>query len=156
MPDTQADTSIDSFPLWTPFSQILRCPPNRVNSIGPLKNKQQLIQALEKAAGEELAEQATQDALEAAKKEALKKAADALGQATAKVVVPESPAGYANFLSAVKDAEAALTGGAGLPKELLESKAKEILLKKQLFHDQVAALKASQLKTLAKETQLKH
>ena len=66
--------------------------------IGPLKNKQQLIQALEKAAGEELAEQAKQEALEAAKKEALGKAKDAMDQATAKVVVPESPAGYADFL----------------------------------------------------------
>ena len=36
--------------------------------IGPLKNKQQLIQAIEKAAGEELAEQTSQDAVEAAKK----------------------------------------------------------------------------------------
>ena len=114
--------------------------------IGPLKNKQQLIQAIEKAAGEELAEQAGQDAIEAAKKEALGKAKDALVQATAKVVVPESPSGYANFLSAVKDAEAALAGGTGLPQELLGAQAKEILLKKQLFHDQVAALKAAQLK----------
>ena len=56
----------------------------------------------------------------------------------------------------MKDAEAALTGGAGLPQELLEAHAKEILLKKQLFHDQVAALKATQLKTLAKETKVKH
>ena len=123
--------------------------------IGPLKNKQQLIQAIEKAAGEELAEQAKQEALEAAKKEALGKAKDVLEQATAKVVVPESPSGYADFLSAVKDAEAALSGGAGLPQELLQAHAKEILLKKQLFHDQVAALKATQLKTLAKETQVK-
>ena len=124
--------------------------------IGPLKNKQQLIQALEKAAGEELAEQAGQDAIEAAKKEALGKAKNALVQATAKVVVPESPSGYANFLSAVKDAEAALAGGSGLPQQLLEAQAKEILLKKQLFHDQVAALKAAQLKNLAKETKIKH
>ena len=119
--------------------------------IGPLKNKQQLIQAIEKAAGEELAEQAKQEAVEAAKKEALNKAKDALEQASAKVVVPESPSGYANFLSAVKDAEAALAGGSGLPQELLEAQAKEILLKKQLFHDQVATLKAAQLKNLAKE-----
>ena len=124
--------------------------------IGPLKNKQQLIQALEKAAGHELAEQAKQEAVEAAKKAALNKAKDALEQATANVVVPESPAGYSNFLSAVKEAEAALAGGAGLPKELLEAHAKEILLKKQLFHDQVAALKAAQLKNLAKESKLKH
>ena len=124
--------------------------------IGPLKNKQQLIQAIEKAAGEELAEQAKKEALEAAKKEALAKAKDALEQAAAKVVVPQSPAGYADFLAAVKEAEAALTGGAGLPQELLEAHAKEILLKKQFFKDQLAALKATQLKTLAKETQVKH
>ena len=124
--------------------------------IGPLKNKQQLIQAIEKAAGEELAEQAKKEALEAAKKEALGKAKEALEQATAKVVVPESPGGYADFLSAVKEAEAALTGGAGLPQELLEAHVKEILLQKQLFRDQVAALKATQLKTLAKETKVKH
>lgn len=124
--------------------------------IGPLKNKQQLIQALEKAAGEELVEQAKQEALEATKKEALSKAKEALEQATAKVVVPESPAGYGNFLAAVKDAEAALASGAGLPQELLEAQAKEILLKKQLFHDQLAAMKVADLKTLAKETQVKH
>ena len=62
--------------------------------IGPLKNKKQLIQAIEKAVGEELAEQASKDALEAAKKEALTKAKDALEQATAKVVVPTSPTEY--------------------------------------------------------------
>ena len=124
--------------------------------IGPLKNKQQLIQALEKAAGDELAEQAKQEALEAAKKKALDKAKDTLELATAKVVVPESPAGYGNFLSTVKDAEAAFASSSGLPQELLEARAKEILLKKQLFHDQVAALKAGQLKNLAKETKVKH
>ena len=124
--------------------------------IGPLKNKQQLIQAIEKAAGEELAEQAKQEAVEAAKKEALGKAKNALEEATAKVVVPESPGGYADFLSAVKEAESALAAGGGLPQELLQAHAKEILLKKQLFHDQVSALKATQLKALAKETKVQH
>jgi len=124
--------------------------------IGPLKNKQQLIKALQKAAGEELAEKAKQEAVEAAKKEALKKAKESLEQAAAKVAVPESPAGYADFLSAVKEAESALAGGSGLPQELLEAHAKEIALKKKLFHDQVAAMKVGDLKTLAKETKLKH
>ncbi len=124
--------------------------------IGPLKNKQQLIQAIEKAAGEELTEQAKKEAVEAAKKEALNKAKDTLEEATAKVVVPESPGGYADFLSTVKEAESALAGGGGLPQELLEAHAKEILLKKQLFHDHVSALKATQLKTLAKETKVQH
>ncbi|RLD40659.1 MAG: phage head morphogenesis protein, partial [Bacteroidetes bacterium] len=99
--------------------------------IGPLKNKQQLIEALQKAAGEELAEMAKQEAVEAAKKEALKKAKESLEQAAAKVVVPETPSGYADFLSAVKEAEKAIAGGAELPQELLESRAKELTLKKK-------------------------
>jgi len=37
--------------------------------IGPLKNKQQLIKALQKAADEELAEKAKQEAVEAAKQD---------------------------------------------------------------------------------------
>ena len=72
------------------------------------------------------------------------------------MVVPESPAGYADFLAAVKEAEAALAGGPALPSELLQGYAKELLLKKQIFHDQMAALKASALKDLAKETKVKH
>ncbi len=124
--------------------------------IGPLKNKQQLIEALQKAAGEELAEMAKQEAVEAAKKEALKKAKESLEQAAAKVVVPETPSGYADFLSAVKEAEKAIAGGAELPQELLESRAKELALKKKLFQDQVASMKVGDLKTLAKETKVKH
>ena len=53
--------------------------------IGPLKNKQQLIEALQKTAGEEMAEKAKQEAVEAAKNEALKKAKDELLQASAKI-----------------------------------------------------------------------
>ena len=41
-------------------------------AIGPLKNKQQIVKALEKAAGEELAEKAKKEAVEAAKKEKIK------------------------------------------------------------------------------------
>jgi SPP1 gp7 family putative phage head morphogenesis protein len=124
--------------------------------IGPLKNKQQLINALQKAAGEEMTEKAKQEAVEAAKKEALKKAKETLDQAAAKVVVPETPSGYADFLSAVKEAEKAVAGGADLPQELLESHAKELALKKKLFRDQVSSMKVGDLKTLAKETKVKH
>jgi hypothetical protein len=124
--------------------------------IGPLKNKQQLIEALQKAAGEEMAEKAKQEAVEAAKKEALKKAKETLDQAAAKVVVPETPSGYVDFLSAVKEAEKAVAGGADLPQELLESHAKELALKKKLFRDHVASMKVGDLKTLAKETKVKH
>lgn len=124
--------------------------------IGPLKNKQQLVKALEKAAGEELAEKAKKEALEAAEKAAINKAKQAVEQTAAKVIVPESPAGYADFLSAVKDAESALAASPGLPQEILEGHAKEIAIKKKLFQDQVSSMKVGDLKTLAKDTKLKH
>ena len=124
--------------------------------IGPLKNKQQLIKALEKKAGAELAEKAKQEAVEKAKKEALAKAQEAIEQAAAKTVVPSSPSNYADFLAAVTETEEAIAKGAGLPQELLESHAKEIALKKKLFQEQIAGMTVGDLKTLAKETKLKH
>ena len=124
--------------------------------IGPLKNKQQLVKALEKAAGEELAEKAKKEALEVAEKATINKAKQAVEQAAAKVVLPQSPAGYTDFLSAVKEAESALAASPGLPQEMLQGHAKELALKKKLFQDHVGSMKAGELKTLAKETQLKH
>ena len=124
--------------------------------IGPLKNKQQLAKALEKAAGQQLAESAKQQALDAAKTAAIQQAKEAVELATAKVAVPASPSGYKEFLGAVKDAEAALSGAAVLPQDALAGYAKEIALKKQLFLDQVGAMKSSELKELAKTTKVKH
>ena len=98
--------------------------------IGPLKNKAQLILAIEKAAGQELAEQAKEQAFEAAQKETVEKAKATLSAAMEKVVVPASPTGYQDFLSAVKDAEAVIAGGGVLPQKLLETTAQEVALKK--------------------------
>ena len=124
--------------------------------IGVLKNKKQLVKALEKSAGEALAEQAKQEAADAASKAAVAKAKEAVEQAAAKVVVPPTPAGYAGFLDAVKEAESTLAGGGALPQATLEQHAKDLALKKKLFADQVAAMKAGELKDLAKDTKLKH
>ena len=124
--------------------------------IGPLKNKDQLIKALEKKAGEDLAEVAKKEAIEKATKEALTKAQDAIEQAGAKVIVPPSPATYSDFLAAVKETEDAISKGTGLPQSLLDAHAKELALRKKLFHDQIAAMKGGDLKDLAKETKLKY
>ena len=124
--------------------------------IGPLKNKGQLIAALEKAAGQELAEQAKQQAFEVAQQEVVEKAKATLSTAMEKVVVPAGPTGYQDFLSAVKDAEAAIAGGGVLPQKLLENTAQEVVLKKKLFQDQMGNLSLSALKDTAKTTKLKH
>jgi SPP1 gp7 family putative phage head morphogenesis protein len=124
--------------------------------IGVLKNKKQLVKALEKSAGAALAEQAKQEAADAASKAVVAKAKEAVEQAAAKVVVPPTPAGYAGFLDAVKEAESALAGGGALPQATLEQHAKDLALKKKLFADQVGAMKAGDLKDLAKASKLKH
>ena len=124
--------------------------------IGPLKNKQQLVKALEKSAGQQMAETVKQQALDAAKTAAIQQAKDALEHAAAKVAVPASPSGYQDFLGAVKEAEAVLAGASALPQEMMAGHAKELALKKQLFQNQIGALKSSELKDLAKTTKVKH
>jgi hypothetical protein len=126
------------------------------HKIGPLKNKTQLVKALEKSAGNQLAEQAKQEALDQAKKAAAVKAQQILDEATAKVVVPPSPTGYEAFLKSITEAETALGQGGALPQASLEGYAKDIALKKKLFADQVAAMKSGELKDLAKASKLKH
>ena len=126
------------------------------NHIGPLKNKQQLAKALEKSAGQQMAETAKQQAMDAAKTAAIQQAKEGVELATAKVAVPASPALYQDFLGAVKEAEATLAGASALPQEMLAGHAKEIALKKQLFQNQIGAMKGSELKDLAKTTKVKH
>ncbi|MHB1462031.1 MAG: minor capsid protein [Armatimonadota bacterium] len=124
--------------------------------IPPLKNKQQLAKALEKAAGQQMAEKAKQQALSGAKAEALKKAEQSLTDATAQVVMPASPAGYQSFLSSVYAAEAQLSKVSGLPAAVIEQHAKEIALKKHTFAQQISAMKSSDLKETAKQAKLTH
>jgi SPP1 gp7 family putative phage head morphogenesis protein len=124
--------------------------------IPPLKNKEQLAKALEKAAGQQMADQAKQQALDAAKSEALKKAEQSLKDATAQVVMPSTPAQYSSFLDSVKVAESELAKESGLPASVLEQHAKEVAVKKLTFQQQVAAMKSGELKDLAKQTKVKH
>lgn len=118
------------------------------HGIPPLKNKEQLVKALEKSAGQQMAEQA--------KQEALKKAEQALKDATSQIVMPSSPAQYSSFLDSVKAAEAELAKDSGLPASVLQDHAKEVAVKKLTFQQQVSAMKSGELKDLAKQTKIKH
>ncbi|MBI2842696.1 MAG: minor capsid protein [Armatimonadetes bacterium] len=124
--------------------------------IPPLKNKQQLVKALEKAAGKQMADQVKQQALDVAKTEALKKAELAIKDATAQVVMPSSPAQYSSFLDSVKAVEGELAKDSGLPASVLQEHAKEVAVKKLAFQQQVAAMKSGELKDLAKQTKVTH
>lgn len=126
------------------------------HGVGVLKNKYQLVQALQKAAGEELAEKAKQEALDAAKKAALQKAQENIQAAMEKVVLPTSPEGYAEYLKAMQDAVTALSFGTGLPQQFLDMQASELGIKKKLWQDQIAALDSKSLKELAKATKVKN
>ncbi len=126
------------------------------HGIPPLKNKKQLVKALEKSAGQQMAEQSKQQALDMAKQEALKKAEQALKDTTSQIVMPSSPAQYSSFLDSVKAAEAELTKDSGLPGSALEQHAKEIALKKHTFQQQISAMKSGELKDLAKQAKVKH
>jgi hypothetical protein len=86
----------------------------------------------------------------------VKKQKELVEKTAAGVQLPESPLDYTKFISQVSDAEKALASAKDLPQELLAGHAKEIALKKQLFQEQMSKLKSSELKAIAKETQLKH
>ena len=120
--------------------------------VGVLKNKQQLVHALEKAAGQELAEKAKQEATNAA----LQKTKAFIEEQTAKVVLPAGPEQFASFMASVHDAEVALAMGTGLPQEYLEFTAKELALKKKVFQDQLASMNAVALKDLVKAAKVKN
>lgn len=125
-------------------------------SIPPLKNKEQLAKALEKVAGQKMADQAKQQALDVAKQEALKKAEQALKDAATQIVMPSSPAQYSAFLDSVKLAEGELAKDSGLPASVIEQHAKEVAVKKLTFAQQIGAMKSGDLKDLAKQTKVAH
>ena len=124
--------------------------------IGILKNKQQLIEALQKKAGADLAESAKQKAVDEAKTLLIKKQTELVNSVISGVQVPDSPLNYGPFIAQLSEAEKALSSATELSQDLLAGHAKEIALKKKLFQDQVAKLKASELKNIAKESKLKH
>ena len=124
--------------------------------IGPLKNKGQLIAAIEKVAGQEMGDAAKQAVIDAAQQSALKAAQQALDNATVKVMVPTSPQGFPDFLTALQSAEQVLASSSGLPKTALEKAAQELALKKAVFQQQVSALTANDLKMIAKQAKIPH
>jgi hypothetical protein len=71
--------------------------------VGVLKNKQQLVHALEKAPGQELAEKAKQEAASVA----LQKTKALIEEQAGKVVLPAGPEQFAAFMASVQDAGAA-------------------------------------------------
>lgn len=126
------------------------------HGIGILKNKQQLVEALQKKAGADMAESVKKKAVDEAKQKLILKQKTALEDAAKAVVVPDTPTSYKDFLDAIAKAEQAVSGGTNLPQDLLAAHSKEIALKKQLFQDQVGKLKSTELKTLAKETKVQY
>lgn len=122
------------------------------HGIGVLKNKQQLVEALQKKAGQQMAQQAQQQAQQAA----AKKAKDLAQASVEKVVLPAEPTQFQGFLAQVKEAEQTLAGGGLVSTDELKPLAESLALKKKLFHDQIAGMKAGDLKKLAKDSKVKN
>jgi SPP1 gp7 family putative phage head morphogenesis protein len=122
------------------------------HGIGVLKNKQQLVQSLQKHAGQQLAQKAQQETQQAA----LQKIKAKIQESVAGVVIPPNPADFPQFLASVKQAEGAFSEGGLLGKEDLAGFAESLAAKKQIFQSQIASMKSGDLKTLAKETKVSH
>jgi len=122
------------------------------HGIGVLKNKQQLVEALQKKAGQQLAQKAAQEAQQAAVQQVKAK----ISASVAEVVVPANPADFQQFLASVTKAEQAFSEGGLVSKEELNGFADTLAVKKKLFTDQLSAMKAADLKKLAKESKVAH
>jgi len=118
--------------------------------IGPLKNKGQLIQALQQVAGTEMAQQAVQDVQQAA----VTAATNAVKAAAGKVVLPPSPGDFAPFLEHLAAAEQLLVNSPTLPQEIIQQVATELATKKLAFQQQVQALSSHELKKLAQAAKI--
>lgn len=126
------------------------------HGIGILKNKDQMVQALQKKAGAEMADVAKNKALEQQKQTLIKKQVQSLETAMAKVNVPAKVADFEGFLDKTKEAETQLANSPDLPQDLVAAKSQELALKKKLFADQVTALKSSDLKEIAKNAKVQY
>ena len=122
------------------------------HGIGVLKNKQQLVEALQKKAGQQMAQQVQQQAQQAA----AKKAKDLAQASVEKVVLPAEPAQFKGFLAQAKEAEQALAGSGLVSADEMKPLAESLALKKKLFLDQIAGMKAGDLKKLAKDSKVKN
>ena len=126
------------------------------HGIGALKNKQQLIDALNKQAGQAAAEQAKKQADQAELAAKIAHAKEHLEAKTAAVQVPEDPADYGAFLASIKSAEDQIGQSGIVPQETVQSHASALAVKKQVFHQQIASMSSSDLKKLAQKTKVHH
>ena len=124
--------------------------------VGALKNKQQLVDALNKSAGQEAAEQAKKQTEQAELAAKVAQAQTDLAAKTAAVQIPDDPMQYGKFLESVKAAENQVAQSGIVPKDVLDAHAKEVALKKQVFQDKIAVLPNADVKKLAQKTQIKH
>jgi len=122
------------------------------HGIGVLKNKKQLVKALDQHAGKQAAQKAAQ-AQQAAKVAEAKKA---MAEKASAVQVPDDPADYASFLKAVKAAEDQVGQSGILPAETVEGFAKEVAVKKQVFAQKIAGMSSGEVKKLAQKVKIKH
>lgn len=118
--------------------------------IGPLKNKGQLIIAIEKVAGQEMAQQAVQDVQQAA----VTAATTALKEAAGKVLLPATPGNFAPFLEQLAAAEQVLVSSPAVPHEMIQQIAAELSTKKLVFQQQVQALSSNELKKIAQAAKI--
>jgi SPP1 gp7 family putative phage head morphogenesis protein len=118
--------------------------------IGPLKNKSQLIQALQQVAGKEMAQQAVQDVQHAA----VTAATSALHEAASNVMLPATPTDFQSFLAQLSAAEQLLVNSPLVPADTLQQIASELAMKKLAFQQQVKALGAADIKKLAQAGKL--
>jgi SPP1 gp7 family putative phage head morphogenesis protein len=118
--------------------------------IGPLKNKGQLIAALQKIAGQEMAQQAVQDVQQAA----VTAATTALKDAAGKVLLPATPAEFQPFIESLAAAEQLLVSSPLAPPETLQQIAHELAVKKLAFQQQVQGLPAKELQKIAQAAKL--
>jgi len=126
------------------------------HGIGVLKNKQQLIDALNKHAGEQAAEKAKTELAQAEHAAKISQAAKELVAKTNAVQVPDDPANYLEFLSAVKAAEDQIAASSVLPKESVETFAKEVEVKKQVFKQKIEGMSVAEVKKLAQKVHITH
>lgn len=121
---------------------------------GPLKPKAMLIEALQKAAGQELAQEVVQQQVSSA----VLAMQQTLEQKAGAVLLPPSPHGWKDFQASVKAAEQALADAqaGGVSGDVLSAQAAAIAIKKAAFKAQIDGMSSGAIKDLAKQTGLPH
>jgi len=122
------------------------------HGIGVLKNKQQLVEALQKKAGQQMA----QEAKAKENKAAIEKQKAKIKDSVLGVQVPQKPDDYAAYLQSLKQAEQAFQSALDVPPAEIAHLAENLAIKKQVVQDQLQKMKSSDLKEMAKEAKVSH